>query len=413
MATSMVSVAAARAAARKRVERDGRAWAAGDPADAVFDLPLHPPTEREVRTAPSAAQDWARSWRDQPEIRWTTRAWPSFGTQEVPDRLVLTGAEAIARFAGRQVQRDWQTMRDAAAELLGRFGDTEALRAELRRSAGTIAALDPLDRERLSAMLSWLTAHPDSGLRLRQLPVHGVHTKWLEQHRGVVTRLHMAITGRTSLGLVDKPVLVRIRVLDPALAPGGLEDVTLPLTALAALRPPAEVLILENLETLLALPPLPGAIAVLGGGYSAGGRLGLVPWLHSAHVRYWGDLDSHGFRILDDLRAAVPSVESLLMDRATLDAHRDLAVQEEQIAVGSLTRLTAPENETLAELRASGGLRVEQERLDWGWVLERLITDRPTAIRLVRSRLAGHDLVGDLIEQRRAESAADDLDEPE
>jgi len=37
-----------------------------------------------------------------------------------------------------------------------------------------------------------------------------------------------------------------------------------------------------------------------------------------------------------------------------------------------------------------------------------LITDRPTAISLVRRRLAGHDLVGELIDERRAEAAADD-----
>lgn len=37
-----------------------------------------------------------------------------------------------------------------------------------------------------------------------------------------------------------------------------------------------------------------------------------------------------------------------------------------------------------------------------------LVTDRPTAIKLVRERLAGHDLVGELLQERRAEAAADD-----
>ena len=371
MATAMVTVAAARTAARRRVERDRRDWSVTDPSAAVLDLPLHPPTERQVRDEPAAAQDWARSWGHEPAVRWGSRSWPSFGTQQVPERLELSGAEAIATFAGRDVQQEWHRMRDAVAALRGRFGDSDPLRVALRRSATAVADLPAAELERLAAVVAWLVDHPDSGLRLRQLPVHGVHTKWLEQHRGLVTRLHEALTGRESLGLTERPVLVRVRVLDPALRPGGLEDLTLPLDQLGLLPAPAEALILENLETLLALPPLPDTIAVAGLGYGVGGRLRDVPWLRTARVRYWGDLDSHGFRILDDLRAAFPGAESLLMDPETLAAHRDLAVQEDRSTFGSSRRLTAPEAAALAILRESG-LRIEQERLDWGWVLPRL-----------------------------------------
>ncbi len=211
---------------------------------------------------------------------------------------------------------------------------------------------------------------PDSGLRLRQLPVRGADTKWLEQHRGLVTRLHTALTARPALGLVDSPALVRVRILDPALRPADLVDVSAPAGDLARLPVPAEVLILENLQTLLALPDLDGTIAVLGGGYGAGGRLRGVPWVHTARVRYWGDLDSHGFRILHDVRAALPAVDSVLMDQATLDEHRDLAVQEEQVALGPLDRLRPEEADTLAAQRSGGALRIE--RLDRRWVLDRL-----------------------------------------
>ena len=376
MVASMVTVAAARAAARKRVERDRRDWSVGDHAAAVLELPLHPPTERAVRAEPGAAQLWARSWRDEGAVRWVTRSWPSFGTQQVPERLILTGAEAIAAFAGRDMQRDWHRMRDAVAALRDRFGETEPFTAALLRSASTIADLPPIELERLQAMLGWLIDHPDSRLRLRQLPVRGVHTKWLEQHRGLVTRLHEALTGRASLGLTEKPVLIRVRVLDPALRPGGLEDLTLPLDELALITAPAEVLVVENLETLLALPSLPATIGIAGLGFGVGGRLRPIPWMRTARVRYWGDLDSQGFRILDDLRATLPTAASLLMDLPTLEAHRDLAVQEDQNTFGSSSRLTADELETLAALRAGGGLRIEQERLEWGWVLSRIESAR-------------------------------------
>lgn len=372
MPASMVTVAAARAAARKRVERDRRDWSVAEDDAAVLDLPLHPPTERQVRAEPADAQDWVRSWRNEAGVHWVRRSWPSFGTQQVPERLRLHGAEAIAAFAGRDVQRDWHRMRDAITALRTGFGDADPFIAALRSSATAIFELPPVDLERLQAMLGWLLDHPDSGLRLRQLPVHGVHSKWLEQHRGLITRLHQALSGRDSLGLAEKPVTVRIRALDPLLRPSGLQDLTLPQRELALLPAPGEVLIVENLETLLALPELPRTIAVFGGGFGVGGRLRKVPWLSSARVRYWGDLDSQGFRILDDLRATLPAAESVLMDIETFTAHRDLAVQEEQRTFGSPARLTAAEIEALAMLHAGGGLRVEQERLDWDWVLARL-----------------------------------------
>ncbi len=58
---AMVTVAAARSAAAKRVERDRREWAVTDHSTAMLDLPLHPPTERDVRANPGAAREWALS----------------------------------------------------------------------------------------------------------------------------------------------------------------------------------------------------------------------------------------------------------------------------------------------------------------------------------------------------------------
>jgi len=40
-------------------------------------------------------------------------------------------------------------------------------------------------------------------------------------------------------------------------------------------------------------------------------------------VHYWGDLDTHGFAILNQLRAWLPQTRSFLMDRQTLVEHRD------------------------------------------------------------------------------------------
>ena len=85
---------------------------------------------------------------------------------------------------------------------------------------------------------------------------------------------------------------------------------------------------------------------------------------------YWGDIDTHGFAILDRLRAWLPQTRSVMMDRETLLAHRDRWVSEERPASSSLTRLTRAEQDLFADLVTDAlgeRIRLEQERVDWRW----------------------------------------------
>ena len=69
-------------------------------------------------------------------------------------------------------------------------------------------------------------------------------------------------------------------------------------------------------------PPLADAIVFFGAGFDVL-RLGRVPWLRERDVVYWGDIDTHGFVILDRLRGQLPNVRSTLMDLDTLTAHAE------------------------------------------------------------------------------------------
>lgn len=84
--------------------------------------------------------------------------------------------------------------------------------------------------------------------------------------------------------------------------------------------------------------------------------------------QYWGDLDTHGFRILDQLRAVHPHVVSVLMDQATRLAHREAWGRESAPSRAELARLSRKES---ALYRALGGdlygpaVRLEQELIGW------------------------------------------------
>jgi hypothetical protein len=86
-------------------------------------------------------------------------------------------------------------------------------------------------------------------------------------------------------------------------------------------------------------------------------------------VLYWGDIDTHGFAILNRARRAVPHLRSVFMDEETLLSHRSLWVEEAaQCPNVSLDALTAEEQSVYENLRASAWgprIRMEQERLGW------------------------------------------------
>lgn len=82
-----------------------------------------------------------------------------------------------------------------------------------------------------------------------------------------------------------------------------------------------------------------------------------------------GDIDTHGFAILGRLRGHLPQVRSLLMDEATLLAHRELWVTEPlPHPAESIEHLDAVEQLLYRDIRIdSFGVRarLEQERINW------------------------------------------------
>ncbi len=153
----------------------------------------------------------------------------------------------------------------------------------------------------------------------------------------------------------------------------GPSELIVRLSEAARLSIPARrVFVVENETTYLAFPAVPGGVVVLGGGYGAGPRLAPLQWLRETEVVYWGDLDTHGFAILDQLRQSFPQARSLLMDRETFVSHEAHWDTEEKPAKAALTRLTPDEAELyrdLVEGRYGRQLRLEQERVRFPAVL--------------------------------------------
>ena len=175
-------------------------------------------------------------------------------------------------------------------------------------------------------------------------------------------------------GFRDRPQRIRLRSLDPAhalLPRAGNADIALDAESFTDLSPGvSRVFITENEINYLAFPQVPHSLLIFGAGYGFE-VLAQAAWLAHCQVFYWGDIDTHGFAILDQLRSFIPHSRSLLMDRATLLAFEAQWGEEQKQISRDLPRLNPEECALYNELRdnrVQPRLRLEQERIGFGWV---------------------------------------------
>lgn len=226
---------------------------------------------------------------------------------------------------------------------------------------------------------AWLDSNRGSARYLREICAPGVDTKFTERHRGVLAELLGVGSSAggfvAGLGLSAKPEFVRVRVAPGIGLPKPLSELAVRADELAALPVrPGSALVVENEITYLSVPVPTDGLVVWGKGFDVD-RVGRLPWLADVDVVYWGDLDTHGFAILDRLRAFLPHARSVLMDHATLLQHRDRWGVEPSPARSQLTRLTRAEADLYEDLvsdQYGDRVRLEQERIDWEWALGRL-----------------------------------------
>lgn len=239
------------------------------------------------------------------------------------------------------------------------------------------------------AVLSWFSNHPHCGLYLRQLDIRGIDTKFIEQRKGILAELlniilpKDAIDQNTQLfemryGLRLKPIQVRLRLLDYEQYIHGISDMMIPVEQLAVWNPAvSRVFITENEINGLSFPYVEKGLVIFGLGYGVD-VLKNVTWLKEKEICYWGDIDTHGFAMLDQVRSFLPQSKSMLMDESILLNHHDLWSVEEKPFFGQLSRLTTDEHRLFCLLQGNAwgkGVRLEQERVSFQQVQKAVDTD--------------------------------------
>lgn len=335
---------------------------------------------------------WIADLREMPRCRVETREFRHrvLGQNAIPAEVWIDTVEDALALIGKQGEA---TRFNALIEQI-RERQPALLDWLAKRPLRALELFDEWGR--LLDIVSWLQAHPRPSVYLRQVDIVGVQSKFIEVHRGVLSELleltlppeaiDSSVSGviqfATRYGFRDKPLRIRFRILDldrMLLPMGGEQDITLDAESFAQLDPKvSRVFITENEINFLAFPNVTDSLIIFGAGYGFE-TLAQAAWLSHCRVHYWGDIDTHGFAILDQLRAHFEHVESFLMDHATLLAFKAQWGEEEKQALRDLSRLNQEERvlyDNLRDNRLGKNVRLEQERIGFGWVESALVVLR-------------------------------------
>ena len=351
-------------------------------------LPLKGPSSDDLTQRFDAARRWMSELQATSNIRieWREVRHRVQGLQRLPQSVwVDTLDDASAILAKRRDVERFDRVADVTRSRL-----PELLPWVAQRPLVAIELVESWPA--LISVVIWLLEHPHPQIYVRQVDIPGVHSKFIEAHRAVLSELLDLVLPKTAIqadktgvaqfsmryGFLDKPSRIRFRILDERieLLPGVPKpDVTLDAESFSKLGISCEnVFITENETNFLTLPSMPKAIVIFGGGYGWD-ALARARWLAERKIHYWGDIDTHGFAILDQLRSRLHHVTSFLMDRETLMQHEAYWGEEGDPVIHDLARLNADERmlfDDLRDNRIRNNLRLEQERVSFGWVTDRL-----------------------------------------
>ncbi len=342
-------------------------------------LPLKGPSSRELGVRFEEVRRWVQQWAQHEteqafRLEWREINFRAISRNRLPVAVIFDQRDQALALIGKL--KAAQRFDRLSRQILEEFPQ---LQSWLGRR--TLQALDVQDQwPRLLTVLQWLRDHPRPGIFIRQLELPGVDTKFIERHKKLLTELLDQILDPAQIddnargsggfeqryGFRAKPAQIRFRLLDPALFVQGLSDLQIPAEDFSRLALAVDtVFITENEINGLAFPPQARALVIFGLGYGLDSLKG-AQWLASKDIWYWGDIDSHGFAMLNQLRSYFPQARSLLMDRSTLLAHDALWGHEPTPTCKPLPHLDVHEQALYDDLchdRLAASLRLEQERI--------------------------------------------------
>lgn len=345
----------------------------GEPFE--MEMTLHV-SRREAAGDIVAYNRWEAQWRDCVagcdglSLRMKNVDWKELGRDRTPTHVCVHSVQAA--FVLMPQGSSCSTLFDRAAARVCALRDSgqEALSQVMLEEGKTLFEAEDAEFSRLVAVVLWLRDHCPADCYIRQIPVEGVDTKWLESNRGLTARFVAALTGQEFAAnelmrrwnLKVPSMLIRLRHAQTFVKGLEAEDfVALPASVIAR-QSVLRLCVVENLQTGLCIQVKDDIPIVCGMGMAVR-ALSEVPAFRNAEIFYAGDLDQHGLHILAQLRSVCGNVRSVLMDIETLERYAALAVSDSTAPLDPPAEGLTEAELMLYERLHARRLRLEQERI--------------------------------------------------
>lgn len=316
------------------------------------------------------SKGWSIKWEEWNSKKLGKQKWPASISIETEDDylyLIKKGEEV------NQFKRQFSELVEWRKEIRSFF------------LVRTNAVLDyqPIWKE-ICIVVDYLIQNDVQDYYIRSLPLP-MHTKFIENNKAFILSLlkHFSperypeetIRFETALGLKEKQHVYTMRWLDDNLAAKymhGHEVFGLSTVGLKTVDWKIEELwLVENETNLYLLPKRMGALVLFSKGHAVT-QLFNIPLFARTKLFYWGDLDEHGFIMLNTFRRNYNHAKGIFMDQNTVEYHRsEILTQPEKYKIRSLEYLSIDENEAFQTLLSING-RIEQEKLNQRFIFRKL-----------------------------------------
>lgn len=319
------------------------------------------------------------------------------GTQNLPEEISFQTETDYLKFLHRE--KEVQVFKENSNTVLNQFSE---LVGWIKKYPRKVIEHNKQWNE-LLLVCSYFKENAKPNLYIRELPIK-VHTKFIENNKGILLELLNEILPVESInesftsakdfekryGLKFNQSQIRVRVLDKHISNkhlSGLTDIVITEEEFCGLQIPCEkVFIFENktnfsnLMNFLTLPQIENTIGIFGSGFSVS-KLKNALWLADKEIFYWGDIDTHGLKILSQIRGCFQNTKSIMMDFETLNTFKDNWDKGEPINEISLPNLNSEEQELFQFVRADNinTIRLEQEKINHEFVLKQIAKIYETA----------------------------------
>lgn len=221
---------------------------------------------------------------------------------------------------------------------------------------------------------------PLPNMYIRQLPID-IHTKYILENKSIIQSLldflipqyinKDEVKFELRYNLKYSEPLIRVRFLDCSLSPiNNVTDISLTLSEFKSIRTECmNIFVAENVMNFLTLPYLSKTIAIWSGGGFSVSYLKDINWIKGKQFFYWGDLDAHGFQILNQFRTYFQNTVAVMMDEETLSCFK--SASGTPASNQNLQQLTEKELELYNYLRHNN-IRLEQEKITQTFAVEKI-----------------------------------------